>query len=146
MRHGAGADAPSRPLALLSGVATYMRGWSQSPRGTIGCCLRHCHGRRKKMACTSRGQWHQPWDGFCLWVLMPVLCPQSSVYSGAPCPVPPQGSCHSQGGTGTGAAPRYSLQLLQFLGATNISVNKEVCLFRVFLAASCPDDKGSLAG
>lgn len=44
----------------------------------------------------------------------------------------------SQGGIGTGVVSRHSLQLLQFLGATNISVNKEVCLFRVFLTVSCP--------
>lgn len=30
------------------------------------------------MACTSRGWWHQPWDGCCLWVLVPLLCPGSS--------------------------------------------------------------------
>lgn len=94
------------------------------------------------MACTSKGQWHQPWDGSCLWVLIPVLCPRSSVCSGAPCPAPPQGSCRGQGGIGTGVVPRHSLQLLQFLGVTNISVNKEVCLFRVFLAACCPMTTG----
>lgn len=136
-----GAGAPPRPLASLPWVATSI--WSQSLGGNnASCCLRHCHGRRKRITWTSKGQWHQPWDGSCLWVLIALLCPGSCVCSDAPWPAPPQGSCHRQGAVGTGAVPRHSLQLLQLLAATNISENKEVFIFRVFLAVSCPMTTG----
>lgn len=121
MHAGAGASPlEETTLAAVSGTAMAGGKRQPVPPGPVAPALR--------------------WS--CLWVLLPLLCPQSSVCSGAPCPAPPQGSCHSQGGIRTGGAPRHSLQLLQFLGATNISVNKEVCLLRVFLAASCPMTRG----
>lgn len=118
------------------------RGWSQSLGGSnVSCWLSQAlPWQEEKDGLYFHGSWQQPWDGSCLWVLIPLLCPGSSVCSGAPCPAPPQGSCHSQGGIGTGIVPRHCLQLLQFLGATNISVNKEVCLFRVIFSSLLPNE------
>lgn len=115
------------------------RGWSQPLGGSnVSCCLRHCQDKRRKMACASMGRWHQPWDGSCLCVLIPLLCLEFCMFR---CTLSSTTTgLLSQSGWHRDRSCSQALSAAPPVPVTNISVNKEVCLFRVIFSSLLPND------